>query len=148
MGLGDWRSEASHAAASTKRTAKMPTETRFKFNERISGERPTDSIPLVKLRAAAIPMPGQPSGLAVERCMFGAVQLRTDAFILSFVCYRSAKHGADPGRDAGARTDADSAGGRRRAGQRCRPPVEQRFRQSVRDGRAKRGYHRNLKEER
>ena len=43
----------------------MPTETRFKFNERISGERPTDSIPLVKLRAAAIPMPGQPSGLAV-----------------------------------------------------------------------------------
>src|SRR5438876_1299098 len=65
MGLGDWRSEASHAAASTKRTAKMPTETRFKFNERISGERPTNSIPLVKLRAAAIPMPGQPSGLAV-----------------------------------------------------------------------------------
>src|SRR5258708_39929941 len=64
MGLGDWRSEASHAAASTKRAAKMPTETRFKFNERISGERPTDSIPLVKLRAAAIPMPGQPSGLA------------------------------------------------------------------------------------
>jgi len=43
----------------------MPTETRFKFNERISGERPTNSIPLVKLRAAAIPMPGQPSGLAV-----------------------------------------------------------------------------------
>ena len=43
----------------------MPTKTRFKFNERISGERPTDSIPLVKLRAAAIPMPGQPSGLAV-----------------------------------------------------------------------------------
>src|SRR4029077_5274860 len=65
MGLGDWRSEASHAAASTKRAAKMPTETRFKFNERISGERPTDSIPLVKLRAAAIPMPGQPGGLAV-----------------------------------------------------------------------------------
>jgi len=43
----------------------MPTETRFKFNERISGETPTNSIPLVKLRAAAIPMPGQPSGLAV-----------------------------------------------------------------------------------
>jgi len=43
----------------------MPTETRFKFNERISGERPTDNIPLVKLRAAAIPMPGQPGGLAV-----------------------------------------------------------------------------------
>jgi serine protease Do len=63
--LGDWRSEASHAAASTKRAAKMPTQTRFKFNERISGERPTDSIPLVKLRAAAIPMPGQPGGLAV-----------------------------------------------------------------------------------
>src|SRR6266446_3536453 len=65
MGLGDWRSEASHPAASTKRAAKTPTETRFKFNERISGERPTDSIPLVKLRAAAIPMPGQPSGPAV-----------------------------------------------------------------------------------
>jgi len=32
--------------------------------------------------------------------MFDAVQLRTDAFILSFVSYRSAKHGADSGRDA------------------------------------------------
>src|SRR5438094_473582 len=65
MGLGDWRSEASHAAATTKRAAKIPTETRFKFNERISGEKPIDSIPLVKRRAAAIRMPANPSGLAV-----------------------------------------------------------------------------------
>src|SRR5437764_7475025 len=65
MGLGGWRSEASHAAATTKRAAKIPTETRFKFNERISGEKPIDSIPLVKRRAAAIRMPANPSGLAV-----------------------------------------------------------------------------------
>jgi serine protease Do len=43
----------------------MPTETRFKLNERISGEKPINSIPLVKRRAAAIRVPGQPTGLAV-----------------------------------------------------------------------------------
>src|SRR2546430_941004 len=48
MGFGAWRSNASHIAASRKRAAKAATETRFNLDERISGERPTDSIASVK----------------------------------------------------------------------------------------------------
>src|SRR5437588_11209982 len=48
MDFGAWRSNASHIAASRKRAAKAATETRFNLDERISGERPTDSIASVK----------------------------------------------------------------------------------------------------
>src|SRR6266436_6979366 len=138
MGLGARFSNASHTAATRKRAANVPTETRFNLNERISGERPTDSIPLVKRRAGAIrallgaTRKWTPS---LEHCMFDAVQLRTNAFDLNFIFYRGAQRDVrrresvlwriDPGRHARDRADADRSSGRGRAGQRCRSSVEQ-----------------------
>src|SRR5205807_8607799 len=45
--------------ASAKTADKAATSARFKLIERISGERPTDSIPLVKRRAVEICVPGE-----------------------------------------------------------------------------------------
>src|ERR1700682_4448407 len=99
MGLAARRSRASHTAASPKRMAKMLTEARFNLNERISGERPTDSIPLVKRRARVIRVPwGVRDGWTggVERCMFDAFQLRTDALDLNFNFRSHPRHDANP----------------------------------------------------
>src|SRR5258708_23183577 len=114
IGRGAGGSEASHTATSTKTADKVATKARFKWIERISGERPTDSIPLVKPRnrnnSHALGNPRRWTG-DVERCMFGAVQLRTDAFSLNFISDRDPEHDVDPGRDAGDRTDADGSSG-------------------------------------
>src|SRR6266446_5872460 len=48
IGFGACRSTASQTAANKNRAAKTPTVNQFNLLEPISGERPTDSISLVK----------------------------------------------------------------------------------------------------
>src|SRR5207244_9664032 len=82
-------SKPSQTAANRNIPARRPTVARFKWFARISGEKPTDSISLVKQCNSYAGV----WTVGVEHCMFAAVQLRTDAFDQNFrLDRRSERH--------------------------------------------------------